>query len=248
MYISKKFKNWTLKYLSEVDSTMNEIRKEKYKIYKNIVIFCGKQKKGRGRGENEWISEKGNLFASIKTEMRLSNRHYVITYLCGIVVHEVICKYIVNKKDTLIKWPNDILVKKKKIAGILIELSTLGKNIEEVVIGIGINVVSSPETQKYHTTCLSKECDIKDDVGYIMEQILFSLEKWKKYLNKEKRNVQFIIDEWMKRSFELGTTLNIKSDNQIFTGLYRGIAKDGSIRLLINNSIKKFYTSQEVSF
>ena len=49
-----KLKNWKIKYIDKVDSTMDEILKDKYKQYNNIFIFCGEQVKGRGRGKNQW--------------------------------------------------------------------------------------------------------------------------------------------------------------------------------------------------
>ena len=240
MNCSDKFKNWTIEYKNIVDSTMNEIQKDIYKSYSNIAILSSEQIKGRGRGQNEWVSEKGNFYASIKTKTSLSNKHFIVSYVIGIIMYDVIEKYINKKNRIIIKWPNDILVDRKKIAGILIEMNTFGNKVEDIVVGIGLNIKSCPIVKKYETTCLHRESNIKTDVKIIIKQILNCYDKWKKHLSTETNNIQFIIDQWMKRSFAVGTVVRIKKDNKLVKGIYEGIDLDGSIKIMLDNKVKKF--------
>ena len=243
-----KLKNWKIKYIDKVDSTMDEILKDKYKQYNNIFIFCGEQVKGRGRGKNQWVSQKGNLFASIKTRILLKDKHYLISYVVGIIIYDVIKKYLPKKENIIIKWPNDILVNKKKIAGILIEMSSIGKSIDEVIIGIGLNILKNPDIKGYNSICLLELTNIKSDINIIIKGILNYLERWKKYLNEDKSSIKYIINQWMKRSIEVGTVLEVKNQDKIFSGIYKGIGMDGEIKLLIGKKIKNFYNLQIISF
>ena len=110
----KVFKNWNIKHFEKIGSTMDEIKKKKYNVINNLAIYCDEQKNGRGRGNNKWISKKGNLYASIKIKVNFPKNTFLLPYLIGIVMYDVLQNYIFEKNKIVIKWPNDILVKKKK--------------------------------------------------------------------------------------------------------------------------------------
>ena len=243
----KVFKNWNIKHFEKIDSTMDEIKKKKYNAISNLAIYCDEQKNGRGRGNNKWISKKGNLYASIKIKANFSKNTFLLPYLIGIVMYDVLQNYILEKNKIVIKWPNDILVKKKKIAGSLIEMSTQGKKIQDIVIGIGLNLKSSPYIYDYKTTYLEKESNVKTNTYKILTQFIECFECWKKHLNHGDKNIKFIIDQWMKRSFVKGTLIKIKSENKIYNGLYDGIDLDGSIKLLIKKKVMKFNNVQTIT-
>ena len=76
---------------------------------------------------------------------------------------------------------------------------------------------------------------------------VFCFECWKKHLNHGDKNIKFIIDQWMKRSFVKGTLIKIKSENKIYNGLYDGIDLDGSIKLLIKKKAMKFNNVQTIT-
>ena len=95
----EKIKNWHVKYLEKVESTMDEIKKEEYKVSDNIAIFCGEQLKGRGRGKNRWVSKKGNFFASFKSRMLCPRNKFILSYLIGIILYDVVKKYVSEKTN-----------------------------------------------------------------------------------------------------------------------------------------------------
>ena len=79
-----------------------------------------------------------------------------------------------------------------------------------------------------------------------MTQTIECIEKWKKYLNDEDKNIKFIIDQWMKRSFVKGTIIKIKFENKMYDGFYNGIDLDGSIKLLVKRKVMKFNNVQTI--
>ena len=123
--------------LEEVTST-NDYLKENYEhLNNNTIVFSHMQTKGRGRLNHVWESEVGNLYFSI---LRKNDIDYKSLFkelkIVSIGIVELLNKYNIN---AMIKYPNDIVVGNKKIAGILIE-SLGNRNLEYIVIGIGLNI------------------------------------------------------------------------------------------------------------
>ena len=144
--------------------TINSTNDLAIKIIKNTknksgIIIAENQKKGRGKYGKKWTSYKGNLFVSIffpisKIKLSLSK----LTKINCLLVKKLISKYYKGK--ILIKSPNDLLIKKKKISGILQE--TLYYSDETfIIIGIGINLIKSPKILNYPTTNLLYLTNIK---------------------------------------------------------------------------------------
>lgn len=129
-------------YYEEIDSTNNEIKRLIEKgISEGTVVSAGTQTAGRGRSGHNWISPKG---VSVATSMVLFPKEVMIEHvprltLLGAVAVSQAVENLYGLK-TEIKWPNDILVQKKKICGILTEMDAKDNQVNYVVVGIGVNV------------------------------------------------------------------------------------------------------------
>ena len=129
-----------------------------------------KQKKGRGQRGKKWISYKGNLFVTVF--FSLKNINLTLKQLT-IINTSLIIKLITfyYKKKIKIKLPNDILINKKKVCGILQE--TVQKNgIKYLIVGIGLNLVKSPNIQGYPTTNLYELTKAKLNVNKATKQLM----------------------------------------------------------------------------
>ena len=117
------------------------------------LVSTNIQTKGKGQRGNKWISKKGNLFISIffKIDSNLSLKK--ITTINLSILKKIISSQITGK--IYIKLPNDILIYKKKVSGILQEIMYKNNN-KYLIAGIGINIVSSPNIINYPTTYLNK--------------------------------------------------------------------------------------------
>ena len=132
--------------------------------YKSGFITASSQVKGRGRHGNVWISKKGNLFVTIFFSLKRID--YSITKLSTInlnIIKKLLSMY--TKEKIFIKKPNDIMINKKKICGILQEV--ISKNGKDYfIVGIGLNVNNKPKINRYPTACLreiiNKKIKIKD--------------------------------------------------------------------------------------
>ncbi len=171
------------KYKYKLVTSTNDIA---IKLIKNKNINAGfvlanKQKKGRGQRGKKWISYKGNLFVSIF--YRIEKMNLSLTKLT-IINAKLIIKMISNyyKRNIKIKMPNDILINKKKICGILQE--TIQKNKERyLIVGIGLNLIKSPKIKDYPTTNLYELTKRKISVNRISKELIFIYEQFLKTKN-----------------------------------------------------------------
>ena len=150
------------------DVAINLIKK---KNIKSGYVITEKQKNGRGQRGKKWVSYKGNLFISIffsleKINLTLSQ----LTQINAKLIIKLISRYC-NKKIKL-KFPNDILINKKKVCGILQE--TIVKNGNRfIIIGVGINLIKSPYLKDYPTTNLYELTKRKISTSKIANELLF---------------------------------------------------------------------------
>ena len=161
--VLKKFKY--KKVSSTNDIAMQKIRQG----YKSGVIISDKQTRGRGQHGKKWISNKGNLFLSIFfiINKKIQTSRLVISNLR--IIKKILSNYI--KSKIKIKRPNDITVNKKKICGILNE-TLFYNDLKFLVIGIGINIVSSPNIRDYPTTNLNEVTNRKVSKTELLNKII----------------------------------------------------------------------------
>ena len=132
------------------------------------------------------------------------------------------------------KWPNDILINNKKIAGILIESTSNGGNIKRLVVGIGINVNQPNFTGKFAVTPTSIKRELKREVS--REKFLSEvLNNFEQNLKIAKDNPSKILDDWRIRCKMIGKKIKIKQDEKEIFGLFEDIDKNGFLILKMGN-------------
>ena len=147
-----KFKKFKFKKIKSTNNTAIRIIKE---TNCNLgMVVAETQEKGRGQYGRKWISYKGNLFVSFFNELNKTNLSIsAITKINCLLVKKLLSKF--TKKNILFKKPNDLLINKKKISGILQEIIFL-KDKKFLITGIGINIVKNPNIKNYPTTNLQE--------------------------------------------------------------------------------------------
>jgi BirA family biotin operon repressor/biotin-[acetyl-CoA-carboxylase] ligase len=145
--------------------------KQNYHIFDEYtVITTDNQTNGRGRINRVWNSNKDDLTFSILLKPDIdSYKIPLISLIIGAAINKIIDKYI----KSYIKWPNDILVNDKKLAGILVE-GVFSEKIDAVIVGVGINVNTTefPDNLIIKATSLKKELNIEIDKNELLTQII----------------------------------------------------------------------------
>ena len=219
---------------TKIESTNDFARSliTEHKIFKGIVI-ADEQTKGRGRYGNKWNSPKGNLYFTVFFPILRSNLKK-IQFLVQLQIRNILNNY--NIKNVSLKWPNDLYINNKKVCGILQESIVLGKLY--LIIGIGINVKSSPKIKKYPTTYINKETKKK----IILTEFVDKLKKAfvSKIIDK-KYSFKKIVKDWNKYAFNRNKFINFKLNNKIYKGIFRGINNNGAL-ILEHNNQKDYFT------
>ena len=140
----------------------------------NGIISAEIQTKGKGQKANKWISNKGNLFITIffKINSKFSLKKITTTNLS--ILKKIISNQITEKIN--IKLPNDILIGKKKVCGILQEIIYQNDH-KYLIVGIGINIINSPNILNYPTTFLNNYSKKKINKIKIINKIKLNFEK-----------------------------------------------------------------------
>ena len=145
-----KFKKFKYKKVKSTNDTA--IRIIKNSNLKFGMIVSDTQVNGKGQRGNKWFSYKGNLFVSFFHELKNLNISLnSLTEINCLLVKKILHRYY--KKKITFKKPNDLLINKKKISGILQEIISISDK-KFLIIGIGINLVKSPKIKDYPTTSL----------------------------------------------------------------------------------------------
>ena len=147
-----KFKVFKFKKIKSTNNSAIRIIKNSNLDYG--MIIAEKQNNGRGQYGKKWISYKGNLFVTFFFQLgNLKMSLKKLTQLNCLLVRKLLSLYY--KKKIIFKKPNDLLIDKKKICGILQE--TLSKfDKKYIIVGIGINLINSPHINNYPTTNLNE--------------------------------------------------------------------------------------------
>ena len=172
----------------------------------NLWITAETQTAARGSRGRSWASEPGNLFASLLLINPGDVKHLAeLTFVASIAVRKAICDVIGedNQRRIGLKWPNDVLLDGKKIAGILLE-SHSGTPPVKVVVGIGVNCKSSPEKVLYPATSISacgKNVEPLELFHGLADHFSDTLSLWDRGAN-----FSAIREIWLGKCFRIGGT------------------------------------------
>ena len=229
-------------YFDSVDSTQNEAMKMVNESKKEgIIIIAEKQTGGRGRSGRKWISPKGGIWFSIilhpKFDISNTTLFPIASSLALSIAIQKTCKV-----STELKWPNDLTIKGKKLAGMLIDASFESNKIENLVLGVGINFnVNVKEIENelkktpnfYGVSSLNDQKNKSTQIELI-QSFLLELEKVYEELNKNQ--IKKTIAEWTKRSSTIGKKVEMNTHDGKITGKAIKIDEDGG--LIIKNKEK----------
>ena len=233
--IKSKFIGRRIYYFDEIDSTQNYALQISNNTNENgAIIIAEKQTHGKGRLNRKWYSPEGGIWLSviIHPEFQISDAT-IIPLAASLALCESIKK--VHKIKTDVKWPNDITIDGKKVAGMLIDTSIQGNKVENLVLGIGINfAVNIQQIEKrlknspnfYGVTSLFPEKNRPSKIELLV-QFLLELEKVINSLIKGK-NTQ-IIRDWSKHTNMFGKTISVNTGNGKISGIAKKIDSDGAL-------------------
>lgn len=197
------------------------------------LVVAESQRKGKGRLGRRWESPKEvNIYTSIILRPRIApSSASQITLLAAVAAARAIEKTTKILPD--IKWPNDLLIKRKKVAGILMELDSEADMVNFIVLGIGIDVnmepTSLPPDVARVATSLKNETGRKLERVPVIQELCRQIEKWYEIFKKE--GFGPVITEWERLSIMAGKYVRVSFLNETKEGVALGLDTDGALLL-----------------
>ena len=233
-------------YLEEVDSTNDFILKSHEINEYGSVVLAENQKKGKGRQGRTWTSVEGkNLTFSILLNEDLDKINIsLLNFASSLSVGNALEN--LYQLDVNLKWPNDVLVGKKKIAGILTETVSKSNKVEKAVVGIGINVNQPVFPEKFEIVPTSVRIELKREVS--REKLLSEiLNQFEENLTLLRYNPSEVLESWRNKCKMIGSKVKIKQGEKIIVGKFIDIDENGALILLRNEKEEKVYYGDVVT-
>ena len=198
----------------------------------NLALFTLEQKNGRGRMNREWISKKGDLICSflINKKINIKEIGKVNIWFSQILLNLI--KTEIPNQNFKIKWPNDIYFDDKKLGGILIETNIVNNEIQNIVIGLGLNFISTPRHLNYKTICIS---DFSKKIKPLTFFISLVLEMNKSLINFKNLLSKFTCLDIKQNFKSFGEVVKIRINNKIVEGIFSDLSDSGELILKVGN-------------
>lgn len=235
----------TLIVLDKISST-NDYLKQLLSNFKPQLPFTAimtkHQTEGRGQRGTTWIASPGkNLTASFlnsPTDLLVTHQ-FTTTITSSLAVYDVL-KTIINTNIS-IKWPNDIMVNNKKIAGILIENKVSSIHVKHSIIGIGINVYSTEfpsEITLKTTSIILENFDFNLTIIDLIRRIQNRLLYYESMVTTGK--IHILQELYINKLFRKGIAAKYLVDENEITGTIMGVQADGKLILKVGNSLRNY--------
>ncbi|MDP8216368.1 MAG: biotin--[acetyl-CoA-carboxylase] ligase [Candidatus Kaelpia imicola] len=223
-------------YFNEIDSTNNAAKRI---LKEGSLVIAEQQKKGRGRNGKEWKSEKyKDILFSVTVSPKMPYHYLPIFNIVGALSIAGALNRLF-KIDAKTKWPNDILIGNKKVAGVLVEFIAEIDLIDKLILGVGIDVNSKPKISRA-SSILSILKKGKLDRLEILIAVVNELHSFIKLIgNKNFSKIQAI---WKSCSLDYGKDVKVKENGKIIVGKSDGIDSYGNLILREGRTISILHT------
>ena len=211
-----------------------------------FAVYADFQTAGRGAGTNTWHSTRGlNILTSICFDTGLAaTDQFVFNLWFATSTRYFLAKYI---PEVLIKWPNDMYVHDRKLAGDLTEHSVSGSRLDFTIAGIGIDVNEKEFPEKIpNPTSLYLETGIEFDVETLMDEYLATLRECRPLLSID--HTAELRNEYLSHLYRLNEPHPYLINGQKIEGTIRDIDKFGQLVLELPDGSRKAYGFKEVGY
>jgi len=188
------------------------------------VVHADEQTAGRGRLARRWLSPPGNLYVSIVLRPDVPAARMVeLGFVSALAVADAVDALLPRQERATLKWPNDVLVRDGKIAGILLEQAD-----HALVLGVGLNVLQAPSGVSHQVSTIVG-CGGLATVDGAREKLLAALANW--FDTWQLEGFAPIRTAWLARAHPIGSTLNARLGERFVAGTFAGIDDDGALLL-----------------
>jgi BirA family biotin operon repressor/biotin-[acetyl-CoA-carboxylase] ligase len=195
------------------------------------ALVADSQTHGRGRMQRTWLSPPAvNLYTSLILRPALAAAiSSPLTIMAGVAVAELLAGYC--PQQVRLKWPNDVLVNNKKVSGILTEIKTTGKEVEFVIIGIGINI--NMQKNDFSPPLDEIATSLKIEMGKTIDRVELTVKLYEKiekfYQLLLRERIEPIRELWLSYAQLLNKHVEVTFGGEVYQGMVTGMDDAGAL-------------------
>ncbi len=213
----------------------------------NVWVVAAAQSSGKGRRGRAWVSRPGNLFASllygIDCDLATASQ---LSFVTALAVRDVVADILQAPDIARCKWPNDVLIGGKKIAGILLETAGQGgKAPSHVIIGIGLNVAHHPENAQYPATDLKSVLGREIEASLVLERLIHTMDFW--ICRWKNHGFSVIRQAWKSSAQGIGQEIIVRLPDEEIKGRFVDLDETGALILEFDGK-RRHITAGDVFF
>ena len=211
------------------------------------VVWARQQTAGKARRGRGWVSERGNLYCSVLLRPdRPAAEAMQMSFVAAMAVADTLADVVAASARVECKWPNDVLVDGRKVAGILLESSARnGLAPDWLVVGVGVNVAHHPPDAEFPATSL-RDAGCEDvDVADMLTSFCRHFDDWLGVWSAE--GFRPVREAWLRRARGVGEPLTVRLERESIAGTFRGVDPDGALILEAAEGTRRI-TSGDVFF
>jgi BirA family biotin operon repressor/biotin-[acetyl-CoA-carboxylase] ligase len=231
---------YALRRYDSIDSTNDEARRlAQAGECGPLWLVAREQTKGKGRRGRIWVSENGNLYATLLTAGAQS-RTGELAFVSGLAAGDTIATFAPSASVTL-KWPNDVLLNGRKAAGILLE--SFGAT---VAIGIGINLGVYPQGTEFPATSIKENAVTAPEPDEALTVLAGAMSAW--YELWRAKGFAPVREAWLGRASGLGQKIRARLETSEAEGVFDTLDDDGALLLRIAGGSRRRIAAGDVFF
>jgi len=230
-----------------LDSTNDEAcRLASDGVAEGTVVWAHRQKAGRGRRGRRWQSPEGNLYFSAILRPAASPAVAAqLSLVAAVAMADTLAELLPEGAPVEQKWPNDVLVDGKKIAGILLESSgAVADRVDWVVVGCGLNIAVAPDETTLPATCLAEEGATSVDRKAVLMALLDSLQRRRR--EWDTAGIAPVRTAWLSRARGLGHEITVRLPTHEFKGQFLDMDDSGALIVRLPDGSEKSVTAGDV--
>ncbi|WGI23408.1 biotin--[acetyl-CoA-carboxylase] ligase [Amylibacter sp. IMCC11727] len=234
-----------------IDSTMAEARRQAPAIAGAAWFLAHEQTAGTGRRGRAWDSQKGNFAASLLIRPNTTPDQLALrSFVAALALYDTLVALTGREEVFTLKWPNDVLLRGGKLAGILLETLNDGQGHPALIIGIGVNLANMPSPSKLEERAigpqsLAQSLGVKVSPETVLDTLAVRFDHWEHQLATY--GFGPIRTAWLAHAANIGKTITARMGDRSITGTFKTVDETGALRLQAPDGLHVI-TAADISF
>jgi BirA family biotin operon repressor/biotin-[acetyl-CoA-carboxylase] ligase len=207
-----------------------------------LAVLARRQTAGRGTKGRRWESPAGNLFLSVLLRPAMPAQDVAQwSLLAAVALADALAPLLPDPRALALKWPNDVLLHGRKLAGILAEGAASGGRADFLVIGFGVNLAVAPDLPDRPTACLLQAAPAPAPEAFA-PALLDQLDRWADVQARE--GFAPVRAAWLARGPDRGEPIRLRLGPATWAGAFAGLGADGSLLLAAAGGVRAFVAGE----